>query len=156
EAERLRNQLEIRNAEIAALTGEEPEPVRVPETETDTQAAAEPEAAETETTEPAAAETTKPDPRTQVRRPSEPEPTLLDKLLNPLYLAILLGLIVLIGIGVTVQRRRRATAEATKMLEPEADDEATQFAAVDAEGEQTVIRDDEAMAPAEPAPVEAE
>src|SRR5690606_14885212 len=128
---------------------------------TDTATTTDTEADEPAATEPAATEAEpKPDPRTQVRRPPEPEPTLVERLLdlvmNPLVLGGLLGVLVLIGLAVTVVRRRRATAEANKLLAPDADDEATQFAAVDAEGEQTVIRDDDAMAPAEPAPVEAD
>lgn len=153
EAERLRRQLEIRNAEIAALTGAEPEPVASP-AETEAAPESETEAAPDTAPETATAaepETAQADTRRQVRRP-EPEPTLLERLTNPVVLGALLGVLVLIALVVTALRRRRAAAEASKLLAPEGDDEATQFAAVDAEGEQTVVRDEGAMAPAESAP----
>src|SRR5690606_19140873 len=130
----------IRNAEIAALTGTEPEPVpeRVPPATTDTTdtTGATDAAAEKPAEKPAEQKPPARDARTQVVTRPEPEPTLVDRLktlvMNPLVLGGLLGVLVVIALVVSVVRRRRATAEATKLLESEADDEATQFAAVDA------------------------
>ncbi|MEX0900588.1 MAG: FimV/HubP family polar landmark protein [Gammaproteobacteria bacterium] len=148
EADRLRRELEIRDAELAALTGVVPDRVETPVTEPD--GMDEPGTDEPVADEPAEepAEEPKPQPPPVVE-----EPTLLDHLTNPLILALLLGVPIVLAIVFVALRRRRASTEANRMLAPEADeDDATQFGAmadaVDAEGEQTVIREEEVDAAA--------
>lgn len=153
EADRLRRELEIRDAELAALTGRTPaEPVTDDESVetpvvTEEPAADEPVADEPVAEEPVAEEPAADEPETRTQ-PVVEAPSLLDRLTNPLILALLLGVPILLAIVFVALRRRRATLEANRVLAPEVDeDESTQFGtmadAVDAEGEQTVIRDDE-------------
>ncbi len=153
EADRLRRALEIRDAELAALTGETP--AAVPETAeepaVDEPVVDEPAVVEPTADEPAEAE--RPRPRPQ---PVDEAPTLLERLTSPLVLAIALGLLILIAIGVVALRRHRRSAEANRMLAPESDeDDATQFGAmadaVDVEGAETVVRDEEGDAAADAA-----
>src|SRR5690606_34296921 len=117
ETERLRHELELRDAELAAL-GATP---RVDDTTTTTVPAEEPAAQQEQATEPPAEQA-----RRQVRTPP-PEPTLVDRLTSPLVLGGLLGLLVLIAIGVFAWRRSRTTSEANRVLASEPEDDATQF-----------------------------
>lgn len=145
ETQELRRILQIRDAELEALTGQRPEPVPPveavePAAATDTSdttdtadltdPAVEPEAeiaaeaeAEPAPTEPASTEAPAVDPRRAVPAPVEEEPGLMGLLTSPLVLAIALGVVVVVALALAALRRRRAASEATRVLEAEAEDE---------------------------------
>lgn len=141
ETQELRRLLEIRDAELEALTGQRPEPATPAETiePVDTTTTdADPTA---ETTEPAAGETgpaaedtaeAVPAEETPAERPVdrrragpppvEEDPGLLGLLMNPLVIAGALGVLFVIAIAIAALRRRRSAAAATDALETDADE----------------------------------
>ncbi|MCA1799261.1 MAG: tetratricopeptide repeat protein [Xanthomonadaceae bacterium] len=141
ETQELRRMLEIRDAELEALTGQRPEPVQpvevVPPVDTTPATTDEPATAvpaEEAPAEEAPAEVTPAEEAPATERPADrrrvgpapvdEDPGLLGLLTKPLVIGGALGVLIVIAIAIAIAalRRRRAAADATDALESDADE----------------------------------